>query len=170
MEQSSSWEANSILNTFKFAAQTCRWMWKMNSINPLSITGFHVFEACHTSTSPCPQQAVLRGCLTSNCGSMNAVKRQMQLLCACTTACNTYNFLITKPTLCRMAAPHQRRLFAVHVGFVVDSVVLGQVSLRVILFSPVSIIPQLLHVYWGMDNGPVSGPVPQRHSLTPPQR
>jgi hypothetical protein len=25
------------------------------------------------------------------------------------------------------------------------------------------------HVSWGMDSGPVSGPVPQRHSLTPSQ-
>jgi hypothetical protein len=33
------------------------------------------------------------------------------------------------------------------VGFVVDKVALGQVFLRVLQFSPVSIIPPLLHIH-----------------------
>jgi hypothetical protein len=37
--------------------------------------------------------------------------------------------------------------WSIHVGFVVDKVALGQVSLRVLLFSPVSIIPPLLHIH-----------------------
>jgi hypothetical protein len=49
---------------------------------------------------------------------------------------------------------------AVHVEFVMDKVALGQVSLRVLRFFPVSIIPPLLHIHscinWEMDNGPVS--------------
>jgi hypothetical protein len=40
-------------------------------------------------------------------------------------------------------------------------VVLWQVCLSVLLFSPVSIIPPLLHIHsciiWGMDKGSVSG-------------
>jgi hypothetical protein len=48
-----------------------------------------------------------------------------------------------------------------HLGFVVDKVALGQVFLRVLRFSPVSIIPPLLHIHtcmiWGLDNGPASG-------------
>jgi hypothetical protein len=50
---------------------------------------------------------------------------------------------------------------SVDVGFVVDSVALGQVSPRVLPFSPVSIIPPLPHIHsyiiWGLDNGSVSG-------------
>jgi hypothetical protein len=50
---------------------------------------------------------------------------------------------------------------SVHVTFSVDKVTLGQVSLRVLRFPPVNIIPPLLHIHtcniWGMDNGPVSG-------------
>jgi hypothetical protein len=34
-----------------------------------------------------------------------------------------------------------------HVGFVVDKVVLGQVFLRVLRFSPANIIPPLLHIH-----------------------
>jgi hypothetical protein len=34
---------------------------------------------------------------------------------------------------------------SVHVGFMVDKVALGQVSLRVLLFSPVSVISRWLH-------------------------
>jgi hypothetical protein len=72
--------------------------------------------------------------------------------------------------------PWLRRLFAgfsprrpgiasrsVHVGFVLDEVALRQVFLRVLRFSPVIIIPPLLHIHsciiWGMDRGPVNGPV-----------
>jgi hypothetical protein len=59
----------------------------------------------------------------------------------------------------------------VHVGFVVDKVAMGQVFLPGLRFFPVSIIPPLLHIHlcisWGIDNGPVSGLVPQRHSLAP---
>jgi hypothetical protein len=57
-----------------------------------------------------------------------------------------------------MAVPWLRRLVAglplrrlgfdpgsVHVGFVVDKVALGQVSPRVLRFSPVSFIPPVLH-------------------------
>jgi hypothetical protein len=58
---------------------------------------------------------------------------------------------------------------AVHVGFVVDKITLTQVFLRVLQFSPVSIIPLLLHIHaciiWGIDNGPVSG-----CSFTPSQQ
>jgi hypothetical protein len=43
----------------------------------------------------------------------------------------------------------------------VDKAALGQVSFRVLRYSPDSIIPPLLHIHsciiWGMDNGPVSG-------------
>jgi hypothetical protein len=44
---------------------------------------------------------------------------------------------------------------SVHVGFVVDKVALGQVSFRVLPFSPVSIIPPYLSILilhtWKMD-------------------
>jgi hypothetical protein len=57
------------------------------------------------------------------------------------------------------------------VGFVVDNVAVGQVTVRVLVFSPVSVIPPLLHIHlsiiWGVDNGPVSGPVSQKHSHAP---
>jgi hypothetical protein len=49
---------------------------------------------------------------------------------------------------------------SVHVEFVVDTVALNQVFLRVLRFYPVSMIPPLLHIHpyvWGMDKGPVSG-------------
>jgi hypothetical protein len=36
---------------------------------------------------------------------------------------------------------------SIHVGFVVDKVALGQVFLRVLRFSPVIIIPPLLHIH-----------------------
>jgi hypothetical protein len=55
---------------------------------------------------------------------------------------------------------------SVHMGFVLDKVALGQVFLPVLRFSLVSIIPPMLHIYscrpiiWGVDNGPVSTPVP----------
>jgi hypothetical protein len=79
------------------------------------------------------------------------------------------------------AMPYLKRLFAglsarrsgfasraIHLIFVVGKVALGQVSLRVLRFSPVSIIPPPLHIHsciiWGMDSAPVSGQVPQRHS------
>jgi hypothetical protein len=59
-------------------------------------------------------------------------------------------------------------------GIVVDKVALGQVFLRVLRFSPVRIIPLLLHIHsciiWGIDKGPVRGPVTQRHSLIPSQQ
>jgi hypothetical protein len=45
------------------------------------------------------------------------------------------------------------------VGFVVDKVALWQVFLRVRRFSPLNIIPPLLHIHpciiWGLDNGPI---------------
>jgi hypothetical protein len=72
------------------------------------------------------------------------------------------------------AVPQHRRLVAgflprspgvapraVHVAFVVDKEAVGQVFLRDLGFSPVNIIPPLLHidscVVWVMDNGPVRG-------------
>jgi hypothetical protein len=62
---------------------------------------------------------------------------------------------------------------SVHVRLVVDKAALGQVSLRVLLFSPVSIIPPLLHIHvssGGWTMGPLAAAVPQRHSLTPSQQ
>jgi hypothetical protein len=54
----------------------------------------------------------------------------------------------------------------VYVGFVVGKVALGRGFLRVLRFAPDNIIPPLIHIYsyinWGMDNGSVCGPVPQR--------
>jgi hypothetical protein len=51
--------------------------------------------------------------------------------------------------------------WAVFVGFVIDKVALGQVFLRVLRFSPASIIPPLLHIHscimWGLDSGLVRG-------------
>jgi hypothetical protein len=46
-----------------------------------------------------------------------------------------------------------------HEGFVVDKVALGQVFLRILQFSPVSIIPPSLSklIIWGMHNVSVSG-------------
>jgi hypothetical protein len=43
---------------------------------------------------------------------------------------------------------------SIHVGFVVGKVALGQVFLRVLRFSPVSIIPPALqtHIIWEMRN------------------
>jgi hypothetical protein len=54
------------------------------------------------------------------------------------------------PWLRRLAArlPPRRPGFdpgSVHVGFVVDKVALGQVSPRILLFSPVNFIPPVLH-------------------------
>jgi hypothetical protein len=64
------------------------------------------------------------------------------------------------------------RLF--HWGYVGDKVALGQSFLRVIRFSPISIIPSLLHIHsciiWGMDNGLDRGSAPQRHSLISSQQ
>jgi hypothetical protein len=40
-----------------------------------------------------------------------------------------------------------RRPGSIHVGFAVDKVALGQIFLRVIRFSPVNIIPPLLHMH-----------------------
>jgi hypothetical protein len=59
--------------------------------------------------------------------------------------------------------PSLRRLgFApgsVHLGFVVNTVALGQVTIRVLRFSAVSIIPPWLstRIYLGMNNSPVVG-------------
>jgi hypothetical protein len=59
-------------------------------------------------------------------------------------------------------------------GFVSDKVALGQVSLRVLRYFPVSIIPPLLHIHYvspgGWKIGPLAAAVPQRHSLTPSQQ
>jgi hypothetical protein len=45
---------------------------------------------------------------------------------------------------------------------------------QVLWFSPVSIISPLLYIHsciiWGMDNGPISGQVPHRHSLIQSQK
>jgi hypothetical protein len=47
---------------------------------------------------------------------------------------------------------------SIHVGFVVDRVVLGQVFLRVLRISPVSIIPPSLQLIdWEMNSVSVSG-------------
>jgi hypothetical protein len=47
------------------------------------------------------------------------------------------------------------------VGFMVDKLALGQGFLQVLWFSPINIIPWLLHIHsciiWWTDNGPVSG-------------
>jgi hypothetical protein len=47
----------------------------------------------------------------------------------------------------------------------------GTSFLRVLWFFPVSIIPPLFHIHsyiiWGMDKGPVRGPVPQRQQSHP---
>jgi hypothetical protein len=59
---------------------------------------------------------------------------------------------------------------SVDVGFIVDKAAMGQVFLRV-LRSSINSIPLLLRIHscitLGTDSGPVSDPVPQRHSLTP---
>jgi hypothetical protein len=49
---------------------------------------------------------------------------------------------------------------SIHVGFVVEKVALGQVSLRVLRFSPVNIIPPSFYIlihYLGMNSTSVSG-------------
>jgi hypothetical protein len=72
-----------------------------------------------------------------------------------------------KSLLCRAIAQAERlvarpgfALRAVHVLFVVSKMALGHVFLRVLLFSPISIIPPLLHIHscviWVMDSGHVS--------------
>jgi hypothetical protein len=63
---------------------------------------------------------------------------------------------------------HRFTLGSVHAGFVVDKVALGQVSLRVLRFSPASVIPPWHHadVSWEMLVRPLVAAV-QRHSLTP---
>jgi hypothetical protein len=52
-----------------------------------------------------------------------------------------------------------------------DKVALGQVFLRVLRFSPDSIVPPLLHIHsciiLVMDKVSVSGPFPQTHILNP---
>jgi hypothetical protein len=68
--------------------------------------------------------------------------------------------------------PPRRPGFAsgsVHVRFMVDKVALGQVFLRVLRFSPVSIIPPGLHTHIssrGWTIGPLVATI-QRHSLIP---
>jgi hypothetical protein len=90
-----------------------------------------------------------------------------------------WSLFVAVPQLRRLVVGFSQRRpkFAprsVHVGSVVDIVVLGQVFLRVLRFSSVHIIPPLLHIHsyitWGMDTGPERGPVPVRHSLTPWQQ
>jgi hypothetical protein len=60
-----------------------------------------------------------------------------------------------------VAGLSQRRLERVQVGFVLDKVALGQIFLRVLRFSPVSIIsPRLqtdIGIIWGMNDRPVGG-------------
>jgi hypothetical protein len=84
--------------------------------------------------------------------------------------------LVTSIILCKVLLPLRWPGFvprAVHVGFVVRKVSLGQVFLRVLRFRPVNIIPPILHIHsvlqwgrgWSMD--PLAAAVPQRHSLTP---
>jgi hypothetical protein len=55
-----------------------------------------------------------------------------------------------------VAGLSQRRPGSIHVGFVVDKVALGQVSLRVLRFSPLSIYHRTVtlqtHIIWGMRN------------------
>jgi hypothetical protein len=82
-------------------------------------------------------------------------------------------------TSVRLAVPNFRRLVAgfspwssgfaprtVHMEFVLDKVAMGKFSLRVLQFSPVSIIPPLLHIHsciiWTM--GPLASAVPSRQS------
>jgi hypothetical protein len=43
------------------------------------------------------------------------------------------------------------RRHGIHVRFVVDKVALGQVFLRILQFSPVSIIPPMLHTYFNIN-------------------
>jgi hypothetical protein len=53
---------------------------------------------------------------------------------------------------------------AVHVEFVVDKVVLGQVFMQVLQFSLVNIIPPMLHVsciIWGWTMGILTAAVPE---------
>jgi hypothetical protein len=61
----------------------------------------------------------------------------------------------------------------IHGGFVVDKVTLGKVLHRVLQFSPVSIIPPLLHIHsriiCGKDERPVRDPTLRGHSLIPSQ-
>jgi hypothetical protein len=70
------------------------------------------------------------------------------------------NFTFYPLSECIVAVPWLKRLAAglsprrpgfapgsIHVGFVVDKVALGQVFLRVLPFSPASIIPPLLHIH-----------------------
>jgi hypothetical protein len=49
---------------------------------------------------------------------------------------------------------------------VVTKVGTGTAFLRSHSVIPVNIIPPLFHILWWLDNGPVRGPVPQRHSQT----
>jgi hypothetical protein len=49
--------------------------------------------------------------------------------------------------LCKVSASYRGISRSVPVGFVEDEVLLGQVTVRVILFSPLNIIPQLLHTH-----------------------
>jgi hypothetical protein len=89
------------------------------------------------------------------------------LLCSTVASCFVQPF---KPVIILTAEARVRT----HVGFVVDLVVLGQIFLRILRYSPVNIIPPLLHIHsyimWGIDKGLVRGPVPQRNSLTPTQQ
>jgi hypothetical protein len=61
-----------------------------------------------------------------------------------------------------------------HVESVVDKVALGKVFPRALKFFPVNIIPPMLHIHsciiWLMNNGPITGLVPQQHILTPSQQ
>jgi hypothetical protein len=56
-----------------------------------------------------------------------------------------------------VAAVSLRRPGSVSVGFVMDKVALGQVFLRGLQFSPVTVIPLAVnnHIIWGMNNRPI---------------
>jgi hypothetical protein len=80
--------------------------------------------------------------------------RSLLVLCSVENS-NTAGWAV--PWLRRLAAglPPRRPGFdpgSVHVGFVVDKVTLGQVSPRVLRFSPVNFIPPVLHYYEKVKN------------------
>jgi hypothetical protein len=71
----------------------------------------------------------------------------------------------------RMPGPPLR---SVHVGFVVDTVALRPIYFLVIQFSPINMIPPLLHIHsyisCGMEEGSIKSRVLQSQSVTPSQK
>jgi hypothetical protein len=121
------------------------------------------FFSLHTSCAPPPP----RGARPIHCEPLHYTILHIGLFCRrldFSVLFLTHELPQTEYDMNRQIKSYLRSGFAtraVHVGFVVDKVALGQVSLGVLRLSPVSIIPPLLHIHsciiLRLGNGPISG-------------